>query len=37
VLEAFFIRALAWEKGSKEENEEATISLSDERDGVYIY
>ena len=37
VLEAFFKRALAWEKGSKEENEEAAISLSDERDGVYIY
>ena len=37
VLEAFFKRALAWEKGSKEENEEAAISLSDERDGVYFY
>lgn len=38
VLEAFFKRALAWEKGSQEENEEAAvISLSDERDGVFTY
>lgn len=38
MLEAFFKRALAWEKGSQEENEEAAvISLSDERDGVFTY
>ena len=39
MLEAFFRRALAWEKRGGEEQEEGlyTISLSEERDGVYFY
>lgn len=40
VLEAFFRRALAWEKrAGGEEQEEGlhAISLSEERDGVYFY
>ena len=39
MLEAFFRRALAWEKqGSEEQEEEVNaISLSEERDGVYFY
>lgn len=39
MLEAFFRRALAWEKRGGEEQEEGlyAISLSEERDGVYFY
>ena len=39
MLEAFFKRAVAWEKGGGEEHEEGVhaISLSEERDGVYFY
>ena len=39
MLEAFFRRALAWEKRDGEEQEEGVyaISLSGERDGVYLF
>ena len=37
-MKAFFRRALAWEKSSEEGIEEgAGISLSEERDGVYLF
>ena len=39
MLEAFFKRALAWEKRGGEEHKKGVhaISLSEERDGVYFY
>lgn len=38
MLEAFFKRALAWEKRGGEEHKEVhALSLSEERDGMYFY
>ena len=37
LLEAFFKRALAWENGDKEGQDEGGFSLSQEKDGIYLF
>lgn len=36
-MEAFFKRALTWEKGEEDGHDRGVVLLSQEKDGVYLY